>query len=296
MLSITRFETLIPGPHLTIFGAVHGNETCGTQAIRRLIDLLNNGFALSRGTLTCVPICNPKAFENGTRFYQRNLNRSLYIKESPRDYEDLIDPVLCGLLDQSDVLLDLHSYASQGGAFGFLGNTSAQEIDYCRSLGVNNFVYGWADAFGKVEADPRDNMGTVEYARSVGCMATTIECGHHHNKGAADIAYRTIVHALAHFDMIAPDSIEQVEIQPANRQRFVQMRSVFHKQKEGDTTHPWKHYDSVAKNDILATYADGEKIIAPEDGVIILPKLQADVGGEWFYFGVETPCPAPMKH
>ncbi len=295
MLSITRFETLIPGPHLVVFGAVHGNETCGTNAIRRLIHELNSGMVLTKGSLTCVPICNPKAYENGTRFYQRNLNRALYIKESPKDYEDLIDPVLCGLLDQADVLLDLHSYASQGGPFGFLGNTSVQEIAYCRSLGIDNFVYGWSDAFGKVEADPRDNMGTVEYARSVGCIATTIECGHHLNDDAADIAYRTIRHALEHLQMITSDRGEDVVTPPADHQRFVQMRSVFFKQKEGNTTHPWKHYDTVAKNDVLATYADGDTIIAPEDGVIILPKLQAEVGGEWFYFGVETACPAPQS-
>ena len=43
MISITRFETLNPGPHLIVLGAVHGNETCGTTAIRKLIDKLNNG-------------------------------------------------------------------------------------------------------------------------------------------------------------------------------------------------------------------------------------------------------------
>lgn len=293
MLTITRFESLIPGPHLVVFGAVHGNETCGTEAIRRLMNELSDRMALSKGTLTCVPICNPKAFEMGTRFYQRNLNRALYVKESPTHYEDFIDPVLCGLLDRADVLLDLHSYESQGGPFGFLGKTSAREIDYCRSLGIDNFVYGWSDAFGKVEADPRDNMGTVEYARSVGCMATTIECGQHRNKDAADIAYRTILHALRHLGMISPEDGENVEIQPIAHQRFVRMHSVFFKKKQGDTTREWKHYDTVAKNDILATYSDGEQIIAPEDGVIILPKLQANVGGEWFYFGVETDCPAP---
>ncbi len=295
MLSMTRFETLIPGPRLTLFGAVHGNETCGTYAIRRLIDRLNKDLSLCRGTLTCVPVCNPKAYEKGTRFYQRNLNRALYIKEKPKDYEDFIDPVLCGLLDETDVLLDLHSYASQGGPFGFLGNSSKEEIAYCRALGVNDFVYGWADAFGKADADPREGMGTVEYARSVGAIATTIECGHHTNEDAAEIAYRTIFHALEHLGMIASGDAETGLAVPAHEQRFVQMRTVFYKRKEGATPQPWKHYDTVAQGEVLATYADGETIVAPEDGVIILPKLQAVVGGEWFYFGVETPCPEPLS-
>lgn len=295
MIAISRFETLNPGPHLIVLGAVHGNETCGTTAIRKLIDELNNGLSLTKGTLTCVPICNPKAYEQGTRFYERNLNRAMYIKESPKDYEDFIDPVLCSLIDQADVLLDIHSYASQGGPFGFLGSTNTQEIEYCRSLGINDFVYGWAEAFGKVEEDPRDNMGTVEYARSVGCVATTIECGNHLNDDAADIAYYTIINALTHLGMMDPRGVEQDRVKPTDQQRFVQMKSVFYKEKEGDTTQPWKHYDTVEKNDVLATYADGEELVAPERGVIILPKLHTSVGGEWFYFGVETASPEPQS-
>ncbi len=287
MLSIYRFETLIPGPHLVIFGAIHGDEKCGTQAIQLLIDNIQaSALRLTKGSLTCVPICNPKAYENNTRFVERNLNRSLYIKENPTAYEDFIDPILCKLLDQADVLLDLHSYASQGTAFGFLGHSSEAEIEYCRALGVNDFVYGWSQAFAKANTDPRDSMGTTEYARAAGCLATTIECGHHYNDDAADIAYRTIRHALAHHGMIE-------EAYPTNkvRQRFTQMKSVYFKAKQGETTKPWNHYDTVAKGEVLATYDDGEKIVAPEDGVIILPKLSAEIGGEWFYFGVQTDCP-----
>ena len=237
-----------------------------------------------------MPICNPEAYKQNKRFYQRNLNRALYVKDQPKDYEDFIDPILCRILDGADILLDLHSYASQGNEFGFMGHSSREEIDYCLSLGVQNFVYGWSDAFGKALDDPREAYGTVEYARSKGAMATTIECGQHLNDNAADVGYRTIINALQHFGMI-----EQMQDINAMAHNFAKMETVFFKEKEGKTAKQWKHYDVVSKGDVLATYEDGEEVVAPNDGMIILPKLHAKTGGEWFYFGRKTDCPAPIN-
>jgi len=60
--SIT-FHGLEPGPGLIVLGAVHGNETCGTEAILRLAGELERAERrLLRGTLTLVPITNPLAF------------------------------------------------------------------------------------------------------------------------------------------------------------------------------------------------------------------------------------------
>ena len=36
-LRIHRFAGLLPGPRLVVLGAVHGNETCGTQGIERVL-------------------------------------------------------------------------------------------------------------------------------------------------------------------------------------------------------------------------------------------------------------------
>ena len=291
MLSSYRYDTLKKGSHIAILGAVHGDEHCGTEAIKKLIAEIEQGdLILQQGVLTCIPVCNPEAYKRNTRFYQRNLNRSLYIKEKPTLYEDFIDPAICRVLDDADVLLDLHSYASQGSAFGFLGNSSQAEIDYCLSLGIKDFVYGWSEAFSKTTQDSKESMGTTEYARSVGCIATTIECGHHHNQDAADIAYKTIKNALSYLGIIDRNgSKKQIK-----DHSFAKMQTVFFKEKEGKAIRHWKHYDQVNKGDILAEYSDGETIMAPENGYIILPKMHAEIGGEWFYFGVKTQCPSPI--
>ena len=73
--------------------------------------------------------------------------------------------------------------------------------------------------------------------------------------------------------------------------RCVHMKKAFYKEKEGELSQQWKHYDAVTKGQVLATYEDGEQIIAPEDGHIVLPKLIALLGKEWFFFGVASDLP-----
>ena len=103
------------GPRLIVLGAVHGNETCGTQAIQRIIAEFNaSNFVLQRGSVTFVPVTNVMAYERGQRCGQRNLNRMLLPYAEPVAYEDHVANWLCPLLAKHDVLLDLHSFQSKG--------------------------------------------------------------------------------------------------------------------------------------------------------------------------------------
>ena len=57
-----------PGSRLIITGAVHGNETCGTKAIQRVMQELDSGALIIRnGAVTFVPIANPLAYAKGER-------------------------------------------------------------------------------------------------------------------------------------------------------------------------------------------------------------------------------------
>ena len=61
-ISIHQFASLQDGPKLIVLGAVHGNEVCGTLAIRRLIAEIELGsIRIKRGSLTLVPITLKKA-------------------------------------------------------------------------------------------------------------------------------------------------------------------------------------------------------------------------------------------
>ena len=282
------------GAHLVVFGAVHGNETCGTVAIRRLVTQMQNGaLTLAQGKVTLVPICNPLAYERGVRFIDRNLNRHFYPKPTRTAYEDSLDTTLCAILDDADVFLDLHSYQSQGNAFCFLGKGSVAEIAYARALGVDTYIYGWADAFSAnaSQEQQRASLGTTDYARAKlkPALAITMECGHHGDPLAPIRGYEAMLRALAHFNMA------EIILPPTDTsaQQCVRMESVFYKEKEGSFAQSWRHAQAVSAGEIIARYADGTLLTAPKDGVIVLPKTSPDhaLGSEWFYFGVETPFP-----
>lgn len=294
-VKILTYRALEPGPTLTVLGAVHGNERCGAEAIRRLIaDFDACTVTLKRGILQLLPITNPKAYEQGVRFVERNLNRYLFPKDVKRHYEDYLDPIVCDLLDRTDVLLDLHSYTSQGGPFIFLGPHNPKEFAFAKALGVPDFVYGWSEAFGSGsnDAESRESQGTTEYARTRGALAVTLECGHHTNPDAPDVGYHAILRALAHLDMLDPDSDAALDAQSTTASpRCVKMKSVFRRGAGADFSRPWKHFDPVAKGETIATLAGGATLPAPEDGYIVLPKASADTGGEWFFFGTGTPLP-----
>lgn len=294
-------HALEPGKTLAVMGAVHGNEHCGTEAITRLLaDLDQGAVALKRGTLQLMPTANPRAYAQKVRFVERNLNRYLFPKQEKRHYEDHLDPIVCSFLDRADVLLDLHSYASQGGPFVFLGGTQSrpEEVAYARALGVRDFVCGWAEAFGSGgKGGDKESQGTTEYARANGALAVTLECGHHSNADAADIGYRAILRALAHFDMLDADCAAARLLEAGTApeaQRCVWMKSVFYRDPGAGFVKPWQHFDRVAKGETLALLDTGP-LLAPEDGHIILPKASAAVGDEWFFFGTAGAFPGAAE-
>jgi predicted deacylase len=58
------YQSLRPGPRLLVLGAVHGNETSGTQGILRVLgEIESKALSLVAGSVTFVPITNPLAKE-----------------------------------------------------------------------------------------------------------------------------------------------------------------------------------------------------------------------------------------
>ena len=78
------YTGIASGPRVIITGAVHGNETCGTIAIGRVIDdLEQQRLTIVSGAVTFVPITNPLAYAKRDRAGDRNLNRNLYPVAQP---------------------------------------------------------------------------------------------------------------------------------------------------------------------------------------------------------------------
>jgi predicted deacylase len=297
------FTGAAPGARLIVLGAVHGNETCGTQAIRRVIAEIEAGqLGIVAGRVTFVPVTNPLAYARGQRNGDRNLNRSLAPTDTPAEFEDRIANWLCPLLAAHDALLDLHSFHTAGDPFVMLGPEdnagslepfarAAAETALARCLGVHRCVDGWLDTYAagvarraaagapSREADVRYGIGTTEFMRSTGGIALTLECGQHDDPAAPDVAYRAIHGALAHLhlsDVPAPAPVAQMEA--------LRLYRVVDRAHAGDSfVRPWASFDPVAANEILGTRHDGTPVVADADGYIVFPNPAAQPGQEWFY-------------
>jgi len=306
------YASATPGVRLIVLGAVHGNETCGTRGIERVIGEIDAGaLHLVAGRLTLVPVANPLAYAEHRRIGERNLNRKLAPTSAPREYEDHVANWLCPLLSEHEVLLDLHSFHSPGSPFVFLGppdNTgevepfaqAAREEALAVRLGVGRAVDGWLDTYAagvarrrqlaaslpeaKLDLDPRYGIGTTEFMRSTGGCALTLECGQHDDAEAPAVAYRAIVNALAHLRLIdLPDPA------PAPHLDALRLCEVVDKLHADDTfASAWKSFDPVRSGERIGTRRDGSAVVAPFDGCVVFPNASAAAGQEWFYLARES--------
>lgn len=299
-VSIHQLAGLEPGPKLLVLGAVHGNETCGTEAIRRVMQELEQGrLALERGTLTLVPVANPLAYQLKRRHGDRNLNRNLRVTEAPRDFEDKVANVLSPLFESHDVLLDLHSFHTPGTPFALIGprdnggqlepfaKASAEEA-LALSLGVERFVEGWLETYAHgvrerrargADANVDYGVGTTETMRRHGGIAVTLECGQHEDEQAAQVAYGAICRALAHLGLVSapPPS-------PPRAPEVIRLSSVVDKlHPEDRLSQNWQSFARVQRGEIIAYRHDGTALAADHDGWIVFPNPAAQQGEEWFY-------------
>lgn len=297
------FTGMAPGPRLIVLGAVHGNETCGTVAIRRAIGEIERGeLVLAAGSVTFVPVTNPLAYAHRRRVGDRNLNRNLAPTAAPVEFEDRIANWLCPLLAGHDVLLDLHSFHTAGEPFVMLGpqdnagslepfRRAAEETALALRLGVRRFVDGWLDTYAAGvarrvaagasarEADARYGVGTTEYMRAQGGIALTLECGQHDDPAAPAVAYRAIRNTLAHLGLVtdAPPP-------PATGTEALRLYRVIDRDHADDRfARAWASFDRLRAGERIGTRHDGTPVTADDDGYIVFPNPGAAPGQEWFY-------------
>jgi predicted deacylase len=298
-----QFTTTATGPRLIVTGAVHGNETCGTVAIRRVLREIEEGrLTLAAGQVTFVPVTNPLAYERRQRQGDRNLNRKLAPTDDPREFEDHVANWLCPLLARHDVLLDLHSFHTPGEPFVMVGPEdnagplqpfahAAREEALAVRLGVRRIVDGWLETYAAgvarrlaqnapgADLNPDYGVGTTEYMRRVGGWAFTLECGQHDDPRAPEVAYRAILNTLAHLRLVdAPPPA------PATDVEALHLFEVVDKAHDDDRFgREWASFDPVQAGALIGTRHDGTPVHAQSDGRIVFPNPAAKAGQEWFY-------------
>lgn len=306
------YHGLAPGPRLLILGAVHGNETCGTQAIGQVLAQIDSGqLAIERGLVTFVPITNPLAYQRQQRSGERNLNRNMRPSAIPQDFEDRIANALCPLLDAHEALLDLHSFHTGGAPFVMIGpqdnsgelepfSRSAEEMQLALHTGPHRMLEGWLDTYARgvqrrasapapsgasraqiLASDTNYGVGTTEYMRSRGGYGVTLECGQHDSPQAVQVARHAIEQTLALLG-IAP----ALPLAPAQTGRAIlRLVDVSDRDHADDRfSRDWNSFDAVQVGELIGVRHDGAEVRAPQDGFVVFPNPRAEVGNEWFYF------------
>ena len=274
-----------PGPRLLVFGAIHGNEICGTLAIRRIMEELDTGtLALARGQVQFVPVANPRAHAAGQRYMERNLNRWFLPveKEKAEVYEARLTNILCPMIERADYFIDLHSTTAGGRPFASVEGEDPTENALAAAMGAEILLYGWHEAYaasGKTNPDPDESMGTTAYARKHGAKAVLLECGQHKDPVSAEVAYRAIGNALRHIGLV------DGEAKPAPEPLILRTTRVVFRGDGGSFTENWGNFSPVKIGQKVAELPNGAPVVSPADGYIILPNANTPPNTEWFYFG-----------
>ncbi len=281
MIESFCFDGKEEGVTLLVFGAVHGNEIAGKLAINKLIDEINKkNITIKSGKLILVPVCNPLANEKDVRQIDENLNRVMKFHENPKTYEQKLANEICELIKGCDILLDLHStHCVDDVAFAFCDYVKEYNSKLIDVLDVDYVLEGWPNIYAN--QSEIEDFSTEKAANDFGKSATTLECGYHKGGKAGEIGYDAILKALLCFDMI---SGEKPSIKP---KIHIMMTEFVIKERDGVLIKNFKHLDEIKKGDAVAKYENGEILVAPNDGYILLPNHDAKIGAEWYYFGVK---------
>jgi succinylglutamate desuccinylase len=125
-------------------------------------------------------------------------------------------------------------------------------------------------------------IGTTEYMRSRGGYAVTVECGQHADPTAPAVARAAIDNAIA---LLGLEAGADAPLAQRVAHEVLEMSEVVDRQSPEDHfAQAWRSFDPVKAGQVVAFRADGEAIVAPEDGHVVFPNTHAPPGREWFYF------------
>lgn len=281
-----------PGPTLLVTTVVHGNETAGLVAARRVLERLDREATRLSGDLV-VLACNLGAMALGKRYQAKDLNRvwtaenvAALRARSPAS-DDAEDAEQRALLVEIDATLaaargpvfaiDLHTTSAAGYAFGIY-DSDAQDA-FARKFPLP-MVRGLAAALAGVLSSWLVERGAV---------AIAVEGGQHGDASTVDALERTMTVALDASGVATPSDLGvAIAALDAARGDIPRVMKVVARYRihpgDGFVMAPgFANLAHVRKGQLLAK--DGRRVIrAPANGLVILPLYQGQ-GDDGFFFG-----------
>jgi succinylglutamate desuccinylase len=250
-----------PGPAVTILGGTHGNETIGVEVVEELLKkALNEGV---KGGSLNLGVANPQAYLHNTRGFHGDLNRCF--GENPNPFDDSYPwqraKSLKPMLQQSDVLFDLHATIKPSDPFLVVADVNHQ-LAHCLSfLGLQTVLTGKGLLSPSGEAICTDN-----FVAKHGGLGVTIESGWLEDPETAKVQQGLLsaLHQLGIFH--CPDQVaEETKLEIFDCYQCVPAGHEFQFLQE------WKNFEAIAAGQALAT--QGGITLAPsEDSLVVFPK------------------------
>ena len=290
-----------PGPMFLVIGAMHGNEPAGVEAIKMLFRELalephhNPDFKV-KGSILGI-IGNLQAYQKHVRYINKDLNRSwtsnnvsIALNPNAKQTDETVEigEVLKVVkahvreVEPTEIfVLDIHTTSSKGGIFS-IASQDQKSLELAQTMHapvVTEMLHGLSGT--SIHFFRGENMG-------IKTTALTFEAGQHSDILSPGRAYAAIVNCLKAIGCVRAQDVE-------NRHDKVLIE--FSKNLPKITKLTYKYpiedgaqfkmvpgfisFDQIHKGQLLA-YDKGQKVHAPDSGLILMPLYQ-EQGEEGFF-------------
>ena len=283
------------GPTLIAVGGIHGNETAGLVAGRRVLDRLTNGVTL-RGDLVVFG-GNLTAIRNKVRYLSKDMNRlwtdsriarleSLSDKDLDAEDREQLE-LLAAIRKTIDeargpvFLIDLHTTSAHGVPFIIFGDTLPQR--HFVSEFPLPIIFGLEEQVDGVLS---------EYWTRQGCVTFTIEGGQHDDEGSIDNLEAILLLAAQAAGLFPTGSVPEtraahalLESRRGNLPHVMEVvsRHAIGVEDEFRMEPGFRNLDHAHEGQLLARDRKGE-IRAKKNGLVLLPLYQG-LGSDGFFWG-----------
>jgi succinylglutamate desuccinylase len=260
---------------------MHGNEPCGSEAIRRIAEAFERGeLEPIKGTVFLIH-ANPEATSQGRRHTPggEDLNRlwdfdfTKTLREDAWGYEHHRVLELEGVLSELDVFLDLHSAGIATPAFG-VSNGEAQIDEIAKQVGISYLVQSWYGLADKV---------IIGFLKLAGVPAFSVECGAHDDPDISDTAERIAMNFLR-----VTGAIDDGKPSNGTQVKTVHVLERITKPSDEFTFGaPWTGFQELEPGTLVGRDRVTE-IRVGRPCYAVLPNENVDVGEDVIYLAVDT--------
>jgi succinylglutamate desuccinylase len=305
---IGQFKGQQDGPLVIAFGATHGNEPAGVQAIAEVFRMLeaekhaNPGFEFI-GQFTGI-IGNYSAFQSGQRFIEKDLNRiwdPAYVEDLlrlPTDTlanEDLelvqllhcIRATIAAANARRLFILDLHTTSADGGIFSIPLEDDKKSIDLAAALHAPVVMGLLKGLSGTLMHYAFGNHFAINGLPEQTCCVA-FESGQHNDPLSVSRSVSAIISTLRAVGCISPEDVDHRHDDilleyAADLPKVTRIIHVHHiAPDEHFSMRPgYVNFQPVHKGEYLADSSQGQ-VLAPVGGLILMPLYQLK-GADGFF-------------